>query len=852
MSATSKDEIFAPLNEQQRLAVAQIEGPLLILAGPGSGKTRVITHRIANMIAHGIPSQSIAALTFTNKAADEMRRRLNKLAPQNHTWTGTFHRFCSRLLRRHAPLVGLSENFTIYDTGDSKKVIKQAIENAEVDLKHYSADKLANQISNVKNGGVTVDQFQPRPGNALDAIVARVYPEYQKLLRLANGVDFDDLLLHAVDLLRHSPELREALDRSFAYMMVDEYQDTNIAQYQLIRLLNHNQQNLAVTGDPDQSIYGWRGANLNNILEFERDYPAVNVVRLEQNYRSTKAILRVADQLIGNNLRRKQKELRTDNDEGNPVRLVTFPSPQDEAIDIADRIALSIQRGEQKAGDFAVLYRANWLSRALEHALRSAGIPYQIVNGHEFYQRKEIKDAMGYLHLLNNPQDNVAFERVVNVPPRKIGKVTLGRLRRFAQSRNLSMLDAARIIDQVTEISKAPSSKITQFVAMIDRLSFGPMEQVEPVLKAVLEETGYREWLTADGSEEGFERANNVDELMVAAQEFDQDHPEDGGLEAYLEQSALTSDTDVWNAESDYVTLMTLHAAKGLEFPSVFIVGLEDGILPHERSSGDDEQLEEERRLLFVGITRAEQELQVSRCMNRFRRGSFWPSIASRFLMELPRDEMQVFEPVSSTYQQQQYDDVADAITDLDPWMHDGLPSYDINADVIADAGKRNARLSGEANEDAEPEFVSDEDAEPDSLDDDFVREATDKLQQLRAMQAAAAASPVPGKPATPPNKRSSKKNRRDDEASKSNPKAAFPRLLTAAELEAEHASGDHVRLHPESYNVGMGVEHPEYGIGRVAAITGEGQKRTATIDFPTLGKKRFRLAFCNFRVVSQ
>ncbi|MFK7767739.1 MAG: ATP-dependent helicase [Mariniblastus sp.] len=816
MSVVSTDEILSPLNPNQRKAVEQIDGPLLILAGPGSGKTRVITHRIANMIAQGIPSQSIVALTFTNKAADEMRRRLNQLAPKNHTWTGTFHRFCSRMLRQHASLVGLSPNFTIYDMGDSKKVMKQAIENANVDLKHYSADKLAGQISNVKNNGVTAEHFQPRPGHALDAIVGKVYPEYQKLLRLANGVDFDDLLLHAVDLLRISPELRETLDRTFAYMMVDEYQDTNLAQYQLIRLLNHSVQNLAVTGDPDQSIYGWRGANINNILEFEKDYPAVSVVRLEQNYRSSKTILRVADQLIANNVRRKKKELHTENDEGKPVRLVTFPSPRDEATDIADSIALEIQRGTRRARDFAILYRANWLSRSLEHSLRSLGVPYQIVNGHEFYQRKEIKDVLAYLHLLNNPQDNVAFERVINTPSRKIGKVTIGRLRRFAQSTNGSMLDAARNVEQIDAISKAPGGKIRQFVAMYDRLAFMPTEEVEVVIKAVLEETGYREWLTDDGSEEGFERANNVDELVVATQEFDNEHPHDGGLESYLEQAALVSDTDVWEAEADHVTLMTLHAAKGLEFPSVFIVGLEDGILPHERSSGDDEELEEERRLLFVGITRAESELQISRCMSRFRRGSYWPSIASRFLMELPRDEMAVFEPVSPVYEQPS----VDSISNVDPWGDD-LPAIDINDDVASDALNVKDKDSTEDKDDfgGDPEFEM----------DDAVREISPSFSKME--------------------KTSGKVTVDRGTSKKKLPK--MPRIVTAAQLATEQeAMGSFQRLDPKGYKLGMEVEHPEYGDGTITGLTGDGAKRTATIEFTKLGTKRFRLSFCNLRVL--
>jgi len=682
MDDSIHQQLVAPLNPAQQSAVQKIEGPLLIVAGPGSGKTRVITHRIAYMIANGIPSQKIVALTFTNKAADEMRKRLSLLAPENFTWAGTFHRFCSRLLRVHASMVGLQENFTIYDMTDTKKVVKQAIENTEVDLRHYAADAVGREISNVKNVAITPENFQPRIGNVMDKIVSQVYPEYQKLLQMANAVDFDDLLMHTVDLLTQNNELREALDHRFQYMMVDEYQDTNVAQYQLIRLLNHNTQNLAVTGDPDQSIYGWRGANIRNILEFEKDYPDVSVVRLEQNYRSTKAILRVADQLIANNVRRKKKVLLTDNDQGKSVRLVAYPSPQDEAVDIADTIALAIQKGERKPNDFAILYRTNYLSRALEHAMRSSGVPYQIVNGHEFYQRREIKDLVAYLHLINNDRDMVAFERVVNVPSRKIGKVTLSRVRNYAMENNLSMMDAARNVDAIDTISAAPSSKLKQFAAMIDDLQQTATQEVETIIRDVLVQTNYREWLTMDGSEESFERANNVDELVVAAQEFDSEHPEDGGLERYLEQTALVSDTDVWESTSEFVTMMSLHAAKGLEFKKVFIIGLEDGILPHERSSSDDEKIEEERRLLFVGITRAEEELQLSRCLNRFRKGSYWPAIASRFLMELPRDEMQVFEPRGQNHGMSDQE-LQDTISRMSDWSND-VPVYDVNEDAAS------------------------------------------------------------------------------------------------------------------------------------------------------------------------
>lgn len=786
MDDAIEQQLIAPLNLAQQAAVKKIDGPLLIVAGPGSGKTRVITHRIAYMIANGVPSQKIVALTFTNKAADEMRNRLALLAPDNFTWAGTFHRFCSRLLRVHAAMIGLQENFTIYDMNDTKKVVKQAIQNTEVDLRHYSADAIGREISNVKNVAVTPDKFQPRNGNVMDKIVSQVYPEYQKLLQMANAVDFDDLLMHTVDLLTQNNELRAALDHRFEYMMVDEYQDTNVAQYQLIRLLNHNQQNLAVTGDPDQSIYGWRGANIRNILEFEKDYPDVAVVRLQQNYRSTKSILRVADQLIANNVRRKKKILITDNEEGQQVRLVAYPSPQDEAIDIADSIALSIQKGNRNPNDFAILYRTNYLSRALEHSLRASGVPYQIVNGHEFYQRREIKDLVAYLHLINNDRDMVAFERIVNVPSRKIGKVTLSRLRTYAMENKTSMMEAARNVDLIETISAAPSSKIKQFAAMIDDLRQTATQEVETIIRNVLVQTGYREWLTLDGTEEAFERASNVDELVVAAQEFDSEHPEDGGLEKYLEQTALVSDTDVWESTSDFVTMMSLHAAKGLEFKKVFIIGLEDGILPHERSSSDDEQIEEERRLLFVGITRAEEELQLSRCLNRFRRGSYWPAIASRFLMELPRDEMQVFEPRGQQHGMSDQQ-LQDTIARMSDWSSD-VPVYDVNEDAVS------------------------------------------------------VASPE-GEVVPHPKSKVIKK-------SKTPVVASIGDMMTGAQLAAKESDGTK-RLAPEDYSIGLDVEHVQYGVGTVITLSGNGKKRTATVDFPEYGEKQFRVAFSNLRSVA-
>jgi len=634
----------AGLTEPQLAAVEHIDGPLLILAGPGSGKTRVVTHRIANLLAHGIPAWQILALTFTNKAADEMKARVAKLAPNSPVWMGTFHGFCARTLRQNAALVGLQENYTILDMGDAEKLLKLAIDEAGIDMTHSTISGISSAISWAKNQLLTPEQYSQttRPGSALAGVVERIYPAYQKRLLQSNAVDFDDLLMHVALMLKQNPEVRKSLDARYRYILVDEYQDTNLAQYAIVRALSCDFPNLSVTGDPDQSIYGWRGANLSNILEFEKDFPKVRVVRLEQNYRSSKSILRVADHLIAYNVRRKPKKLFTDNPEGKPVRLCAYPSQRDEADDIASQIALSLAHDNRRPRDFAIFYRTNALSRQLEHSLREHAIPYQIVNGVEFYQRKEIKDVLAYLHLINNPHNDVAFLRVINTPARGIGKTSLNRLQEHAAIRRLPLSAAAREAASIRTLPKKAAAALKQFVALMDRLAEVATAPVEEIVGRVLSDTGYRDTLIASNTEEDHERLANIEELLTAAREFDIRNPTDGGLEKYLEQASLVSDTDAFEGDRDQVTLMTMHAAKGLEFPVVFIVACEHGILPHERSLQDEDKMEEERRLLFVGLTRAEQELQLSYAHYRMFRGQNAPTVPSSFLMELPRDEMQV------------------------------------------------------------------------------------------------------------------------------------------------------------------------------------------------------------------
>lgn len=624
---------------------------MLILAGPGSGKTRVVTHRIACLLEKGIPARAILALTFTNKAAEEMRARLERLAPGEQVWVGTYHRFAARLLRKHAPLVGLQENYTIYDADDSARTLRRVIARLKIDLVHGTPDSVAASISWAKNNLIGPGQYQPRSGHPLGHAVARIYPAYQAELARSNAADFDDLLLHVATILRESPEVRRALDEHFRFVLVDEYQDTNFAQYAIARALSIDHPNLAVTGDPDQSIYGWRGANLRNILEFEKDFPNVRVVRLERNYRSTKRILHVAAELIAHNVKRKEKNLYTENGQGFPVRLITYATQKDEAQSIAARIAEEVRRGARRPSDYAVFYRVNALSRAFEFALRECGVPYQMVRGQEFFQRKEIKDILAYLQLVNNPRNDIAFLRVINAPPRGIGKTTLARLSDYASPRGLTLLEAARACGSIDGVTKRAAGAVAKFVCLFDQLAQVADAPVEEILGHVLTGSGYQKRLKESESEEDQQRLENIEELLTVAREFDERSSGPSHLEEFLEETSLVGETDDWEAENDRVTLMTLHASKGLEFPVVYLVAAEDGLLPHERSRDRDDQLEEERRLMFVGVTRAQEELQISMAGYRDFRGQRKMTVPSRFLMELPRSEMEVRDLTAATSQ---------------------------------------------------------------------------------------------------------------------------------------------------------------------------------------------------------
>ena len=637
-------DLLADLTPAQREAVTHVEGPLLVLAGAGSGKTRVITRRVAYLLGRGIAGPNVLALTFTNKAAGEMRQRIAALVPDSGAWVGTFHALCARLLRQHAPLVGLDRGFTIYDQGDRLKAVKQAMDRLGLDDVGVTPERVDAAISRAKNDLASPESLASH-GDAdhVAAIVARVYPAYQELLRKSSAVDFDDLLVHLVTILRGHPEVRRDLDARFRYILVDEYQDTNLAQYAIVRALSVDRPNLCVTGDPDQSIYGWRGANLDNILEFEHDYPGCKVVKLERNYRSTKNILRVADHLIRFNKRRKPKALVTENPDGAPVDLAVYATESDEAEAIAGRIAAMVREGEYGFRDIAIFCRVTALTRVLEAALRSAKVPYQVVGGVSFYERQEIKDVLAYLNLMVNPKDDVAFARVVNVPPRGLGKTTLEKLSERAGAMGVPLLAMARQAASVPGLKDKAVRGLRDVAYLVDELAALRELAAEEALRKLLALTGYHDYLAGDAADGGEDRLANVDELVSAARQFDREHPGASVVE-FLEEISLASAVDRWKDEAGAVTLMTLHAAKGLEFPVVFIVGLEQGLLPHARAihDGDPAELEEERRLLFVGITRARRELYLSHCRLREFRGQRTATIPSCFLDELPAEALSV------------------------------------------------------------------------------------------------------------------------------------------------------------------------------------------------------------------
>lgn len=650
---SSKNELFANMNPRQKEAVMHTEGPLLLMAGAGSGKTRVLTHRIAYLIEEkNVNPWNILAITFTNKAAREMKERVNQLLGSGgeDVWVSTFHSMCVRILRRDVDQIGYSRNFTIIDTSEQNTLMKRVLKELNIDPKKYDPRSILGAISNAKNELLTPADYENQQGSLFEQIVGRCYALYQKELRNNQCMDFDDLIMNTIRLFKENEDALQFYQRKFHYIHVDEYQDTNHAQYTLVNLLADRFKNLCVVGDADQSIYGWRGANMQNILDFEKDYPDAAVILLEQNYRSTQTILNAANQVIKNNRNRPDKNLWTENRAGEKITYYRGDSERDEARFIVSEMQKQIADKGRKFGDFAVLYRTNAQSRVIEEMLLKANVPYTMVGGRKFYDRKEIRDILAYLSAIANPSDSLSLERIINVPKRGIGATSVEKLREFASLHEWSLLEAAMNVD-LANISGKAGKELGSFGMMMDQFAqMIPYLSVTELTKEILDKTGYKQDLINQNNLESQSRLENLEEFLTVTQEFDKrfeaqneddaDAPEEK-LTVFLNDLALLSDVDSYEEESSQVTLMTLHAAKGLEFPVVFLIGLEENIFPLSRALMEESELEEERRLAYVGITRAEEELFLTNAFSRTLYGRTQYNRPSRFVEEIEQDLLQ-------------------------------------------------------------------------------------------------------------------------------------------------------------------------------------------------------------------
>lgn len=655
---TITDNLTKGMNSQQKKAVLHTDGPMLVMAGAGSGKTRVLTHRIAYLIQEKeINPWNILAITFTNKAAREMKERVHQLLGEEGegVWISTFHSMCVRILRRDIDLIGYNKNFTIIDTSEAQTLMKRILKELNVDDKKYTPRSVLGRISQYKNAMMTAEDAVSTANNPYDQVIAESYQLYQKELRRNQSVDFDDLIMLTIRLFKEQPETLAYYQQKFQYIHVDEYQDTNHAQYTLVNLLAERFHNLCVVGDADQSIYGWRGADMQNILDFEKDYPEATVILLEQNYRSTQNILNAANQVIQNNVNRRKKDLWTDNQSGEKVTYYRAQSERDETNFIMEQIQDQMQTKQRSYSDFAILYRTNAQSRAIEEGLMKANIPYTMVGGHKFYDRLEIKDTLAYLNVIANPADSLSFERIVNSPKRGIGQTSVDKLRQFADFNDYTLVEAAQNV-ALSQVRGKAATALQHLAGQFKHFrDIAADMTMTDLTQTVLEETGYYEALRSQNNLEAQTRLDNLDEFLTVTRAFDERlakgeiENEEGAqpLTLFLNDLALVSDIDDLEEENAQVTLMTLHAAKGLEFPVVFLVGMEEGIFPLARALMEEDELEEERRLAYVGITRAEQQLFLTNAIARTLYGRTQHNMPSRFIGEIG-DDLLVHQGASS------------------------------------------------------------------------------------------------------------------------------------------------------------------------------------------------------------
>ncbi|SHK65062.1 DNA helicase-2 / ATP-dependent DNA helicase PcrA [Selenomonas ruminantium] len=646
-------DIFAGLNPAQKQAVEHTDGPLLIMAGAGSGKTKVLTCKIANLLAQGVSPWSILAITFTNKAATEMRERVDRMIGEGakDVWLSTFHSFCAKFLRREVEATGMyKRNFVIYDSSDSQVVIKECLKELNLDPKQYAPGAVQNAISNGKNQLMGPKAFERDADNFFQKKVAEIYALYAKKLRANNAMDFDDLLMVSVLLLEEHEEIRVKYQNRFKYILVDEYQDTNGAQYQLTKILAAKHHNLCVVGDADQSIYGWRGADIRNIMDFEQDYPEARTIKLEQNYRSTKNILAAANAVIEHNINRKKKDLWTENATGEKLTIYEARDERDEAQFIATTVSKQKTLFNASYGDMAILYRTNAQSRVIEEMFMRKGIPYTMVGGLKFYDRKEIKDILAYLRVIYNPLDTVSLLRIINVPKRGIGASTIAKLTEYAEFNGLTLFDVMSNLDAVEGLTTRAKRPLELFAAFIFQfMGYQSNLRLDDLIEKVLEESGYLKELQDEKKPENESRIENLKEFIGVARDF-QKTEANPTLENFLSTLSLVSDIDNAELEDDRITLMTLHSAKGLEFPTVFMVGMEEGLFPHSRTLMDENEIEEERRTCYVGITRAQRKLYLTCAQQRTIYGKTSASTPSRFLDEIPEEYTERLVPRVNAY----------------------------------------------------------------------------------------------------------------------------------------------------------------------------------------------------------
>ncbi|MBQ4213413.1 MAG: DNA helicase PcrA [Selenomonas sp.] len=649
-------DIFAGLNPAQTKAVEHTDGPLLIMAGAGSGKTKVLTCKIANLLAKGVAPWSILAITFTNKAATEMRDRVDRMIGEGakDVWLSTFHSFCAKFLRREIEATGLyKRNFVIYDASDSQVVIKECLKEMNLDPKQYAPSAVQNAISNAKNQLMGPKAMERDADSFFQQKVAEIYKLYAKKLRTNNALDFDDLLMISVLLLEEHEEVRVKYQNRFKYILVDEYQDTNGAQYQLTKILAAKHHNLCVVGDADQSIYGWRGADIRNIMDFEQDYPEARTIKLEQNYRSTKNILAAANAVIEHNINRKKKELWTENTTGEKITVYEAGDERDEAQFIATTVMKQKTIFNASYGDIAILYRTNAQSRVVEETFMRSGIPYTMVGGLKFYDRKEIKDILAYLRVIYNPLDTVSLMRIINVPKRGLGAASLGKIAAYADANGLTVFDVISnpdTLDAIPGITARTKKPLELFATFIFKyMGYQANMHIDDLIEKVLEESGYMRELKEENKPENESRIENLKEFIGVARDFEKSE-ENPTLENFLATLSLVSDIDNAELEDDRVTLMTLHAAKGLEFPTVFMIGMEEGLFPHSRTLMDENEIEEERRTCYVGITRAERKLYLTCARQRTIYGKTSPAVRSRFLGEIPEEYTESLIPRANSY----------------------------------------------------------------------------------------------------------------------------------------------------------------------------------------------------------